>query len=66
MLEIRPCYTLEDLSDIAPEVEFEREARLRKEVARQQKAKSAKGKSKSTPPARKKSAKKKSRRAKAK
>jgi len=68
VLEIRPCYTLEDLSDIAPEVEFEREARLRKEVARQQKAKSAKGKAKpkSTPPARKKSAKKKSRRAKAK
>ena len=40
VLEIRPCYSLEDLSDIVPDVEFEREARLRKQVARQQKAKS--------------------------
>src|SRR6188474_2184469 len=41
VLEIRPCYTLEDLSDIAPKAEFEREARLRKQVAGQQKAKAA-------------------------
>ena len=60
VLEIRPCYSLEDLSDIAPKAEFEREARLRKQVARQKKAK---GKSKATP-ARKKSAQKKARRAK--
>ena len=54
VLEIRPCYSLEDLSDIVPDVEFEREARLRKQVARQQKAKSgtsgkAKSKSKAAP-----------------
>ena len=49
VLEIRPCYSLEDLSDIAPKAEFEREARLRKQVARQKKSKPA--------PARKKSAK---------
>jgi len=60
VLEIRPCYSLEDLSDIAPKAEFEREARLRKQVARQKKSK---GKSKAAP-ARKKSAKKKARRAK--
>ena len=53
-LEIRPCYTLEDLSDIAPKAEFEREARLRKQVAGQQKAKAApkakaKAKSKAAP-----------------
>ena len=60
VLEIRPCYSLEDLSDIAPKAEFEREARLRKQVARQKKAK---GKSKATP-ARKKSAQKKAKRAK--
>src|SRR6187402_1921989 len=48
VLEIRPCYTLEDLSDIAPKAEFEREARLRKQVASQQKSKaSPKGKAKS-------------------
>jgi hypothetical protein len=43
VLEIRPCYTMEDLSEIAPKEEFEREARLRKEVARrkQQKARPA-------------------------
>jgi len=40
VLEIRPCYAMEDFSDIAPKEEFEREARLRKQVARQQKAKS--------------------------
>lgn len=39
VLEIRPCYSLEDLRDIVPTVEFEREARLRKQVARQQKPK---------------------------
>ena len=60
VLEIRPCYSLEDLSDIAPKAEFEREARLRKQVARQKKAKV-----KSKPaPARRKSAQKKARRAK--
>jgi hypothetical protein len=62
VLEIRPCYSLEDLSDIAPKAEFEREARLRKQVARQKKAK-GKGKSKAAP-ARKKSAQKKAKRAK--
>jgi hypothetical protein len=59
VLEIRPCYSLEDLRDIVPSVEFEREARLRKQVARQQKAKSkatARPKSKAAP-ARRKSAK---------
>src|SRR6187399_1470279 len=54
VLEIRPCYSLEDLSDVVPDVEFERDARLRKQVARQQKAKSgpsgkAKSKSKAAP-----------------
>jgi hypothetical protein len=60
-LEIRPCYALDDLADLVPKVEFEREVRLRKQVSRQQKAKAA--------PARRKSAKKtakRSRRAKAK
>jgi len=56
VLEIRPCYSLEDLSDTAPKAEFEREARLRKQVARQKKSKPA--------PARRKSAKKKAKRAK--
>ena len=60
VLEIRPCYAMEDFSDIAPKAEFEREARLRKQVARQKKAK-AKPKA---APARKKSAKKKAKRAK--
>jgi hypothetical protein len=36
MLEIRPCYSLEELRDIVPQAEFEREARLRKQVARRQ------------------------------
>jgi hypothetical protein len=57
VLEIRPCYTLEDLSDIVPNVEFEREVRLRKQVARQQKAKPkaapARGKSAKRPAKRK-------------
>jgi len=72
VLEIRPCYSLEDLSDIAPKAEFEREARLRKQVASQQKAKGApKAKAKSkTAPARgksiKRAAKRQPRRAKAK
>jgi hypothetical protein len=58
VLEIRPCYALEDLQDIVPKAEFEREARLRKQVARQQKSKStAAGKAKAAP-ARRKSAKK--------
>jgi hypothetical protein len=39
MLEIRPCYSMEEFTDIAPPAEFEREERLRKELARQQKAK---------------------------
>jgi hypothetical protein len=68
VLEIRPCYALEDFGDIAPKAEFEREARLRKRVAQQQKAKSKPaGKAKSkTAPARRKSAKQKRGRAKAK
>jgi len=68
MLEIRPCYALEDFGDLAPKEEFEREVRLRKKVARQQKAKSkATGKARSkAAPARGKSAKKNPRRAKAK
>ena len=41
VLEIRPCYALEDLADLVPKEEFEREARLRKQVERQQKSKSA-------------------------
>ena len=40
VLEIRPCYALEDLADLVPKEEFEREARLRKQVASQQKSKS--------------------------
>ena len=74
VLEIRPCYTLEDLSDIAPKAEFEREARLRKQVAGQQKAKAApkakaKAKSKAAPArgkSTKRTAKRQPRRAKAK
>jgi len=70
VLEIRPCYALEDLADLVPKAEFEREVRLRKEVAGQQKAKAgalgkAKAKSKAAP-ARKKPAKRKRGRAKAK
>jgi hypothetical protein len=45
VLEIRPCYTLDDLAEIVPKVEFQREVRLRKQVAGQQKAKSARPKS---------------------
>ena len=48
-LEIRPCYALEDFSDIAPKAEFEREARLRKQVARQKKNASPKSKGKAAP-----------------
>jgi len=72
VLEIRPCYSIEDLADLVPKVEFEREVRLRREVSRQQKAKSsAKGAAKrqaksKAAPARKKSAKQKRGRAKAK
>jgi len=40
VLEIRPCYALEEIGDLVPKVEFEREARLRKIVARQQKPRS--------------------------
>ena len=39
VLEIRPCYSIEEFEGIAPPAEFEREARLRKAVARQQKPK---------------------------
>ena len=39
VLEIRPCYSMEEFEGIAPPAEFEREARLRKAVARKQKAK---------------------------
>ena len=39
-LEIRPCYALDEISDLVPKAEFEREVRLRKQVARQRKAKS--------------------------
>jgi len=68
ILEIRPCYTLEDLAHLVPKEEYEREVQLRDQTARQQKAKSkAKGKPKSkAAPARKKSAKQKRGRAKAK
>lgn len=41
VLEIRPCYALEDLADLVSKEEFEREARLRKQVASQQKLKSS-------------------------
>ena len=53
VLEIRPCYAMEDLADLVPKEEFKREARLRKQMIRQKKKKKAKA------PARKKSAKKK-------
>jgi hypothetical protein len=72
VLEIRPCYAMDDLADLVPKEEFEREARLRKEVARQKKAKSpAKGAAKrpaksKVAPARKKSAKRPTKRAKSK
>ena len=68
VLEIRPCYALEDFADIATQAEFEREVKLRKQVARRQKGKSKparKAKSKATP-ARKKATKQKRGRAKAK
>ena len=42
VLEIRPVYTMEDLEPLAPKEEFAREARLRKLVAKQQKARMAK------------------------
>jgi hypothetical protein len=64
-LEIRPCYAMEDFADIAPKAEFEREARLRKMVARRKKA-PAKAKAKKAAPARKKSAKRPPKRAKSK
>jgi hypothetical protein len=59
VLEIRPCYALEDFGELVPKEEFEREVRLRKQVTRQQKAKGkvkAKAKAKAAP-ARGKSAK---------
>jgi hypothetical protein len=72
VLEIRPCYSMEDLQEIVPQVEFEREARLRKQVARQRKAKSKAARTAKrlakpkAAPARKKSARQKRGRAKAK
>jgi hypothetical protein len=63
-LEIRPCYALEDFGDLAPKEEFEREVRLRKKVARQQKAKPKAASARSKPA--KRTAKRLSRRAKAK
>lgn len=45
VLEIRPCYSMEEFEGIAPQSEFDREERLRKELARQQKPK-AKAKAK--------------------
>jgi hypothetical protein len=49
-LEIRPCYSMEEFTDIASPEEFDREARMRKEMARQEKAKSkAKAKAKAKP-----------------
>jgi hypothetical protein len=66
VLEIRPCYAMDDFVDLAPKEELAREVRLRKRVARQQKAKlKAKAKPKAAP-ARKKSAKRKSKPAKGK
>jgi hypothetical protein len=59
-LEIRPCYTLEEIGELVPKEEFEREVRLRKQVVRQQKAKSK------TAPVRSKSARRQPRRAKTK
>ena len=50
VLEIRPCYSMEDIGELVPKAEFKREARLRKQVARQQKAKaSPKRKARSKP-----------------
>ena len=66
VLELRPTYAMEDFADIAPKAEFEREARLRKEVERQKKAgSSAKSArlSKKAAPARKKPAKRAAKRA---
>jgi hypothetical protein len=45
VLEIRPCYTLDDLAELVPKVEFERELRLRKQVTHQQKSKPGRKKS---------------------
>jgi len=54
VLEIRPVYSLEDFNEIAPKEEFAREARLRKLVSKQQKAKKAKpAKAKAKPTKRK-------------
>jgi hypothetical protein len=60
-LEIRPCYSMEEFTDIASPEEFEREARMRKEIARQE---SARAKSKPSGAARKVKAAAKSRTAK--
>jgi len=58
-LELRPCYSLEDLRDIVPKAEFEREARLRKQVARRQAAKPKVATRRKATPSRKQSAKRK-------
>jgi hypothetical protein len=39
VLEIRPVYSMEDFAEIAPKQELEREARLRKEMGKQSRAK---------------------------
>lgn len=57
ILEIRPCYAMEDLAHLVPKEEYEREARLRKEVTRRQKAKTAPRAKSKAAPARKQSAK---------
>jgi hypothetical protein len=49
VLEIRPTYSMEDFEGIAPQAEFEREARLRKIVASRKKAPATKRKSSSKP-----------------
>src|SRR4051812_41729960 len=55
-LEIRPCYSLEDLKEIVPGGEFDREERLRKQMARRNKPKAKTTAKTKVTPARKKSA----------
>jgi len=50
MLELRPTYAMDEFSDLVDDEFMERDARLRKEVARQQKAKAKpKAKAKAAP-----------------
>ena len=64
VLEIRPTYSMEEFDELATDSIRERDARLRKEIARQVKAKSKPAKKARTTPARRKpAAKKKSRKA---